>query len=99
MEAEIVAQFAPGSRNCCRGTPGDGARAIADRIGYPVLVRPSYVLGGRAMEIVHGARAIAAVAPAPTFWGWLTSFAPGIRRRPFPCSNGREPRAYWWATR
>jgi carbamoyl-phosphate synthase large subunit len=29
------------------------ARAIADRVGYPVLVRPSYVLGGRAMEIVH----------------------------------------------
>lgn len=26
---------------------------IAARIGYPVLVRPSYVLGGRAMEIVH----------------------------------------------
>ena len=26
---------------------------IADRIGYPVLVRPSYVLGGRAMEIVY----------------------------------------------
>jgi len=29
------------------------AKAIAARIGYPVLVRPSYVLGGRAMEIVH----------------------------------------------
>ena len=28
-------------------------RAVADRIGYPVLVRPSYVLGGRAMEIVY----------------------------------------------
>jgi carbamoyl-phosphate synthase large subunit len=26
---------------------------VASRIGYPVLVRPSYVLGGRAMEIVH----------------------------------------------
>ncbi|WP_262689973.1 carbamoyl-phosphate synthase large subunit [Kordiimonas aestuarii] len=26
---------------------------VADRIGYPVLLRPSYVLGGRAMEIVH----------------------------------------------
>ncbi len=26
---------------------------MAERIGYPVLVRPSYVLGGRAMEIVH----------------------------------------------
>jgi carbamoyl-phosphate synthase large subunit len=30
------------------------ARRIADDIGYPVLVRPSYVLGGRAMEIVYG---------------------------------------------
>ena len=29
------------------------ARAIADTIGYPVLVRPSYVLGGRGMEIVY----------------------------------------------
>jgi len=29
------------------------AREIADRVGYPVLVRPSYVLGGRAMQIVH----------------------------------------------
>ena len=29
------------------------AVAIATRIGYPVLVRPSYVLGGRAMEIVY----------------------------------------------
>ncbi|NCV41309.1 MAG: carbamoyl-phosphate synthase large subunit, partial [Betaproteobacteria bacterium] len=31
----------------------DEAKTIASRIGYPVLVRPSYVLGGRAMEIVH----------------------------------------------
>jgi carbamoyl-phosphate synthase large subunit len=30
------------------------AKAIADEIGYPVLVRPSYVLGGRGMEIVYG---------------------------------------------
>src|SRR5699024_222137 len=29
------------------------ARDIAERIGYPVLVRPSYVLGGRGMEIVY----------------------------------------------
>ena len=29
------------------------AREIADAIGYPVLVRPSYVLGGRGMEIVY----------------------------------------------
>lgn len=31
----------------------DDALKIANQIGYPVLVRPSYVLGGRAMEIVH----------------------------------------------
>ena len=29
------------------------ARAIAEQVGYPVVVRPSYVLGGRAMEIVY----------------------------------------------
>ena len=31
----------------------DEAKAVAARIGYPVLVRPSYVLGGRAMAIVY----------------------------------------------
>ena len=30
-----------------------GAQKIADQVGFPVLVRPSYVLGGRAMEIVY----------------------------------------------
>lgn len=34
-------------------TNAEEAVAIATRIGYPVLVRPSYVLGGRAMEIVE----------------------------------------------
>ena len=34
-------------------TTVDEALNIANLIGYPVLVRPSYVLGGRAMEIVH----------------------------------------------
>jgi len=31
------------------------ARRIVERIGFPVVIRPSYVLGGRAMEIVHDA--------------------------------------------
>jgi carbamoyl-phosphate synthase large subunit len=31
----------------------DEAKAVADKIGYPVLVRPSHVLGGRGMEIVY----------------------------------------------
>lgn len=32
----------------------DDAIKLANEIGYPLVVRPSYVLGGRAMEIVHG---------------------------------------------
>ncbi|MFQ6614166.1 MAG: carbamoyl-phosphate synthase large subunit, partial [Fidelibacterota bacterium] len=35
------------------GSSLDEVVAIAERIGYPVLARPSYVLGGRAMEIVY----------------------------------------------
>lgn len=35
------------------------AEQIAAQIGYPVLVRPSYVLGGRAMEVVYGADQLA----------------------------------------
>jgi carbamoyl-phosphate synthase large subunit len=34
-------------------TSFDEAKSVADAIGYPVLVRPSYVLGGRGMEIVY----------------------------------------------
>ncbi|MBD8205307.1 carbamoyl-phosphate synthase large subunit [Microbacterium sp. CFBP 8790] len=36
----------------------DGAVAIAEEIGYPVLVRPSFVLGGRGMEIVYSTDAL-----------------------------------------
>ncbi|MDO8568176.1 MAG: carbamoyl-phosphate synthase large subunit, partial [Dehalococcoidales bacterium] len=40
-------------------TSVDEALNVAQTIGYPVLVRPSYVLGGRAMEIVHNASELA----------------------------------------
>ena len=39
-------------------TSFEGAKRIADEIGYPVLVRPSYVLGGRGMEIVYDDEAL-----------------------------------------
>jgi len=39
-------------------TTFEGARDIASGIGYPVLVRPSYVLGGRGMEIVYDEKAL-----------------------------------------
>jgi carbamoyl-phosphate synthase large subunit len=45
----------PSPANSSAYSEGD-ARAMAEKIGYPVLVRPSYVLGGRAMEIVHDER-------------------------------------------
>jgi carbamoyl-phosphate synthase large subunit len=34
---------------------GNEARAVAERIGFPVLIRPSYVLGGRAMRVCYSA--------------------------------------------
>ncbi|HEX3498435.1 MAG TPA: carbamoyl-phosphate synthase large subunit, partial [Stellaceae bacterium] len=40
-------------------TSASEAEAIAARIGYPIVIRPSYVLGGRAMEIVHAPDALA----------------------------------------
>jgi len=39
-------------------TSAEQALAVAERIGYPVLVRPSYVLGGRAMVIAYDAEAV-----------------------------------------
>jgi carbamoyl-phosphate synthase large subunit len=49
---------------------GRSACGIADRVGYPVLVRPSYVLGGRAMRVCYRAdevrEAYEASAPGPT---------------------------------
>ena len=40
-------------------TSFDQAHLVAERIGFPVLVRPSYVLGGRGMEIVYDDEALA----------------------------------------
>ena len=34
------------------------ALLMGDEVGYPLVVRPSYVLGGRAMEVVHGRDAV-----------------------------------------
>ena len=42
------------------------AAEIADKIGYPVLVRPSYVLGGRGMEIVYDGQSLAGFIAAAT---------------------------------
>ena len=55
------------------------AKVVAERIGYPVLVRPSYVLGGRAMAIVYddgaprGLRARGGARPRPSTRSWSTA--------------------------
>ena len=53
--ADIIPQPLGGTA----ATSPRGAEAVAERIGYPVLVRPSYVLGGRAMEVVYGSDQLA----------------------------------------
>ena len=71
------------------------ALAIVERIGFPVLVRPSYVLGGRAMQIVHDVNQLAAAMqragrvrqPGPR--GWALGRAAGVDR-PLPRGRGRS---------
>jgi carbamoyl-phosphate synthase large subunit len=50
--AVLAAAGLPAPRYGTATSPAE-ARQVADEIGYPVLVRPSYVLGGRGMEIVY----------------------------------------------
>ena len=74
----------------------DEALAVADRVGFPVLVRPSYVLGGRAMRIVYDdddlAEAMAELAAAGSLGreGGLSRRAPRADR---PLPGGRRPRS------
>jgi len=56
-----------------------GALAAADEIGYPVLVRPSYVLGGRAMRICYDVDQLEAAMIALRSDGLSGSRATGIR--------------------
>ena len=51
------------SRTAPRSPRSTRRWTVADRIGYPVLVRPSYVLGGRAMEVVYSAGASGPLHP------------------------------------
>jgi carbamoyl-phosphate synthase large subunit len=53
--AEMLDRLGLGQTPSGSATSEDEAVAIAERIGYPVLVRPSFVLGGRAMELVYHA--------------------------------------------
>ncbi len=50
---QLMEQLAIPMAESGMATDIDGALAVAARIGYPLMVRPSYVLGGRGMEIVH----------------------------------------------
>ena len=89
----------------------DEARAIAERIGYPVMVRPSYVLGGRAMEIVHDPSGLAQFVLTAMEASRRESLASRARRagradpdRPVPARRDRGRRRRrrrrqrtWWS--
>ena len=62
---------------------GDEAAAIAARVGYPVLVRPSYVLGGRAMRVCYDEADVRAAMARRRGRG---------ARRPLPRERGRARR-------
>jgi carbamoyl-phosphate synthase large subunit len=64
------------------GTASDaaGARAVAAQVGYPVLVRPSYVLGGRAMEIVYDDDQLSEAVEAMSAVGGALSREGGVTR-------------------
>ena len=78
-------------------TTTEQAQAIAAELGFPVLVRPSYVLGGRAMQIVYDDdsldAAMAELAAEGTLGreGGLSAERPGARR-PLPRGRGRGRR-------
>ena len=69
-------------------TSFEQARAVADAIGYPVLVRPSYVLGGRGMEIVYDEDHLGDYISRATE---VTAGPPGAGR-PVPRRRGRDRR-------
>ncbi len=84
--------------------PGETARSyeeaarIAANIGYPVLVRPSYVLGGRAMQIVWDQQDLQAymreaVRVAPSTRSWSTSSS---RTRSRSTSTPSATASAWW---
>jgi carbamoyl-phosphate synthase large subunit len=58
--AELVGDLAP---DWGAAADADEARAIAERLGYPVLVRPHHVLGGRGMHIARSADELEIVGP------------------------------------
>jgi carbamoyl-phosphate synthase large subunit len=57
--AVLAAAGLPAPRHGTADSPAS-AKTVAEEIGYPVLVRPSYVLGGRGMEIVYDDATLAA---------------------------------------
>jgi carbamoyl-phosphate synthase large subunit len=58
--AELVGELAP---EWGAARDAEEARAIADRLGYPVLVRPHHVLGGRGMHVAYGAGELEITGP------------------------------------
>jgi len=71
------------------------ALQAADKIGYPVLIRPSYVLGGRAMQTVYHPAELTeylaeAVQVSPRHPVWIDKYLPGIEVEVDLVSDGED---------
>ena len=62
---DLLAELGLRAPDWAIASDADEAVAAAERIGYPVLVRPSYVLGGRAMRVCYTADDVRAAPVAP----------------------------------
>jgi carbamoyl-phosphate synthase large subunit len=73
----------------------ESAREVARRVGYPLLVRPSYVLGGRAMQVVHDdgelcAYIAGAIEVSPDHPVLVDKYIPGKELEVDAVSDGRD---------
>jgi carbamoyl-phosphate synthase large subunit len=71
------------------------ARQVAERIGYPLMIRPSFVLGGRAMEIVYSSHELEAVvtralAEFPGQEVWMDQYLVGTEVEVDAISDGKN---------
>ncbi|EUA09069.1 carbamoyl-phosphate synthase L chain, ATP binding domain protein [Mycobacterium xenopi 4042] len=86
-------------------TTFDQARRIAAEIGYPVLVRPSYVLGGRGMEIVYDEETLEGyitrateLSPSTRCWWTVSSRTPSRSMSTPYATAARSTSAASWST-
>jgi carbamoyl-phosphate synthase large subunit len=79
--AEMMAKLGIPQPDSGMASSTDEALEVAARIGYPLMVRPSYVLGGRGMEVVYDEPSRSPLASATPSWSARPMFSAGAAWR------------------